>query len=446
MKWPTNNSYFYGENHDFAMWQQQVIAHAEQFSAQSAQTWLLFDADSYQFSVLFFALLVADKSIVLPQNGQPEQLTQCLNHADEFTGDTRLAPAKVTFSGEIKSKHIADIEINEDTVIRFFTSGSSGKPKAIDKTFKQLIQEVDVLQAQFGETLKDTVIVATVSHQHIYGLLFKLLWPLYSGRDVCLKSFEYPEHLLHFIELNGKSADVQDFTLISSPAYYHRLVQDNVLIPVKEKLRSCFSSGGPLQSGAAQLLQEQLTHAPIEVLGSTETGGIAWRQQSLSSIWQAFSPIKIKRDDLQQLIISSPYVDGGQWYKTDDRVELLDSGHFNLLGRADRIVKIEEKRCSLDEITQRINEYQWVDECYILLLENTQQQKRSEIGAVLVLTEQGEIALAEQGKFKFSQALKNHLKAFFEPLVIPRKFRYLSVLPYNTQGKLEKTQLEKLFD
>ena len=63
-----------------------------------------------------------------------------------------------------------------------------------------------------------------------------------------------------------------------------------------------------------------------------------------------------------------------------------------------------------------------------------------------MLTQEGEAVLAEHGKFKFSQALKSHLKAFFEPLVIPRKFRYLSALPYNTQGKLEKMQLEKMFD
>jgi len=446
MNWPINNTYFYCQNHDSLIWQQQVLAHASEFSARDEQTWLLFDADSYQFSVLFFALLAAKKSIVLPQNGQPEQLAECLQQADAFTGEAQSILATIRFD---KTKvyvqpTTSTININEDTVIRFFTSGSSGTPKAIDKTFAQLLTEVTELERQFNHEMQNTMMVATVSHQHIYGLLFKVFWPLYSGRDVCFKNFEYPEHLLHFIQQQNKD---RQFTLISSPAYYHRLVQDNVLEPIQDKLSCLFSSGGPLKNDAAIQLTSQLGDAPIEVLGSTETGGIAWRKQSSSSQWQAFSTIKLKLDESQRLVISSPYVDDGQWYQTDDRAELITTDQFNLLGRADRIVKIEEKRCSLDEITLRLNQEHWIADSYVMLLDNPNiKSKRIEIAAVLVLSAQGEQALMQLGKFKFSQAIKTHLKAFFEPLVIPRKYRYLSELPYNSQGKLNKAQLEKLFD
>lgn len=444
MKWPINNTFFYCENHDYVSWQQQVVAHARVFEAHNEKTWLLFDVDTYQFSVLFFALLVAKKSIVLPQNGQPEQLAQCLEYADAFTGDAQLMQAKVTYTPSLKEVTDTELDIDEKTAIRFFTSGSSGSPKAIDKTFEQLLLEIIALEAQFSEQVSDSVFVATVSHQHIYGILYTVLWPLYAGHDVCLKSFDYPENLLHFVQNNSSKKNNEKYTLISSPAYYHRLVQDNVLVEVKDKLHAFFSSGGPLQSFAAQLLTAQFGDAPIEVLGSTETGGIAWRKQNNSSVWQVFSTIKLKLDELQRLIISSPYVANGDWYQTDDRAELIGVGEFNLLGRADRIVKIEEKRCSLDEITQRINQHAWVADCYVLLLNNI--NKRAETAAVLVLSEAGRESLTRLGKFKFSQALKGHLKAFFEPLVIPRKYRYLDQLPYNTQGKLNKAQLEAMFD
>lgn len=442
MKWPINNTFFYCENHDYVTWQQQVVAHARVFELHDEKTWLLFDADTYQFSVLFFALLVAKKSIVLPQNGQPEQLAQCLEYADAFAGSAKKMQATVAFTQVLKEVADTEFDIDENTAIRFFTSGSSGTPKAIDKTFMQLLLEVKALDAQFSEQVCDTVFVATVSHQHIYGILYTVLWPLYAGHDVCLKSFDYPENLRHFIQGNNDSNKNNKYTLISSPAYYHRLVQDNVLIEVKSQLQTCFSSGGPLQSSAAELLTAQFGDAPIEVLGSTETGGIAWRKQNKSAVWQVFAAIEIKLDELQRLIIASPYVANGNWYQTDDRAELVATGEFNLLGRADRIVKIEEKRCSLDEITQRINQHAWVADCYVLLLNN----KRAETATVLVLTEQGKQAQTQLGKFKFSQALKTHLKAFFEPLVIPRKYRYLEQLPYNTQGKLNKAQLEAMFD
>ncbi|MBQ4833479.1 acyl-CoA synthetase [Pseudoalteromonas sp. MMG010] len=445
MKWPSNNNTFFGENVDFSHWQKQVLGHAAVFSARSQQRWLLFDADSYQFSVLFFALLVAKKSVVLPQNGQVESLKLCLKDAEAYAGSQEVCDQQVAFNSTCIVEQCGDIEIDEQADIRFYTSGSSGVPKAIDKKFNALLLEVKVLCEKFADQIDNTMVVATVSHQHIYGLLYKILLPLYANLDMCLQNFEYPEHLLHFITQNNDKS--KRYTLISSPAYYHRLVQDNVLTPLAKQLSCCFSSGGPLQPTAANLLHEQFGFAPVEVLGSTETGGIAWRQQCKNKYWQAFDAIKLQLDEQQRLVISSPYVNDAQWYQTDDTAQILDEGCFILLGRADRVVKIEEKRCSLDEIMHRVNQHHYIDESYVLLLEhNDNPNKRNEIACVLALNPQGLAALEKLGKFKFSQLIKQHLKAYFEALVIPRKFRYLPALPFNSQGKLEKTQLEKLFD
>jgi hypothetical protein len=45
----------------------------------------------------------------------------------------------------------------------------------------------------FGTPLGDAAIVATVSHQHIYGLLFKVLWPLSTGRAIHARSIAFPK-------------------------------------------------------------------------------------------------------------------------------------------------------------------------------------------------------------------------------------------------------------
>lgn len=495
---PKHSAYFLEQDICFEQWQQQVIRYRNVFSKRKEQTWLLFTEDSYSFSLYFFALLAANKRIILPPNGQPEQLKLCMQSAEIFVGSF-ISNNDIAITDDFhyfdltKAQHCSDISKNNaksiagyeekpnspskptlkftlDNEIVFFTSGSSGHAKAIVKTFAQLIIEVELLEQTFGEKVdghtsndqgfsrdacqqQNAIVMATVSHQHIYGLLFKLLWPLWSGRYLHLSVFSYPEHLVQQIKTyqQGKYSQ-RKICLISSPAYYHRLLSDNVLVQVKDQFSVLFSSGGPLNNEVAINLKGALAKAPIEVFGSTETGGIAWRQRQAldDEVWLAFSGIKCQNNNAEQrLALLSPYlitsdVSGNNWYQTDDRVELIDPQRFKLLGRTDRIIKIEEKRCSLDELGLCLLKHDWVKEAYVLLL--TKQGKRDTLAAILVLSAEGKLALANEKKFSFDRQLKAHLKQYVEAIVVPRKFRYLENLPYNNQGKLNKKQLEHLFD
>jgi len=297
---PKDSAYFLEQNVSFATWQQQVRFYRDIFITRAETTWLLFTEDSYTFSLYFFALIAANKRIVLPPNGQPEQLKQCMESADIFLGSfadnsdktitksvNRFELVEPADKANVVNTSNHKLELRLDSDIVFFTSGSSGQSKAINKSFHQLILEVELLEKTFGnrlDALSDgslkAIVMATVSHQHIYGLLFKLLWPIWSGRHLHLSAFSYPEHLVQQIISYQQSEHARrKICLISSPAYYHRLLSDNVLVQVKEQFSVLFSSGGPLHAEAAIELKSSLT-TPVEVFGSTETGGIAWRQRA----------------------------------------------------------------------------------------------------------------------------------------------------------------------
>src|SRR5262249_56876579 len=77
-----------------------------------------------------------------------------------------------------------------------FTSGSTGAPQAIPKKLFQLSREVATLEAQFGQLLGSSEIIATVSHQHLYGLLFNVLWPLTAGRAIHAREYYFPQQLI----------------------------------------------------------------------------------------------------------------------------------------------------------------------------------------------------------------------------------------------------------
>lgn len=444
MIFPKQTTHFIEQNITFSTWHQQVAQLTGQLLQSPQQTWLLYDNDSYQFSVSFFALIAAGKHLVLPQNGQPQQLNACMAHADIYIGSEAL-PNHQCFVPQAEVLPVEGLSLSAQTSIVFYTSGSSGQPKAINKTFGQLIIEIEQLETVFGDELAGLSIVSTVSHQHIYGLLFKMLWPIWAGRDVYLSPFEYPEHLSHQLALQPQ----RRVCLISSPAYYHRLIRDNVLSEHADNIGAMFSSGGPLDLKAALTLKIQLNQRVYEIFGSTETGGIGWRarEKETDEVWQAFGDIAIDVDsESSALSIKSPYMSESGWYQTDDRVQLVNNNQFKLLGRADRIVKIEEKRCSLDEIEGQLKQHPHIDEVRVLLVSDPQGDKRDCLGAVIVFSSLGAQAALDERKFITDRQFKHYLKAYFEPLVIPRKFRYLEQLPYNAQGKLNKQQLEQMFE
>jgi acyl-coenzyme A synthetase/AMP-(fatty) acid ligase len=64
---------------------------------------------------------------------------------------------------------------------------------------------------------------------------------------------------------------------------------------------------------------------------------------------------------------------------------VVDGGTFELLGRKDRIVKIEEKRVSLQAIEASLSGSTYVQEARAVVLEGA----RTEIAAVIVLSAAG---------------------------------------------------------
>jgi len=236
-----------------------------------------------------------------------------------------------------------------------FTSGSTGEPVAIEKRLDQLAREVEALEAAFGADAGTATVHGTVSHQHIYGLLFRVLWPLASG--------------------------------------------------------------------------------------SSETGGIAWRRwDSELPPWQALPGVDWRIDDGRLQVRSPHLAQARDWWTSEDQVS-AEGGGFRLLGRADRIVKIEERRVSLDALERDIGIHPGVAEARVCVLSGA----RDALVAVVVPNESGWELLRGQGRRAFSQLLSQHLASRHDAVIRPRRWRYATALPVNAQGKVTERALTALF-
>ncbi len=415
----------------FVSWQEfsgRVAAHAADFASRPELRWLITADSPLDFAVLLFALLHSGKQVVIPPNLQPGMLSQ-LSTAFDAIADMQTLPARASGAAAFTriDPHAA--------IINIYTSGSTGEPKQIRKTLAQFETEVAVLETLWGNMLGQACIVASAPHYHFYGLLFRLFWPLSAGRPFDTVTCAQPNTLAERLAL------LEDTALISSPALLSRL-PDLIHLPDLQPMpKLIFSSGGPLPAAAASEFHRQLGRAPTEVFGSTETGGIAWRRQESNDTWTPMPGIHVGREVDGALLLRSPFLLESTPWRMDDAVELLANGCFLLLGRLDRVVKIEEKRLSLPDMEARLATHPWVATTAAVALSG----RRQSIGAVVILNAQGQQQLGTLGRRETSLALRRHLATHFESVLLPRHWSFPEQLPINERGKLTHASLSALF-
>lgn len=402
-------------------------------AARPEKSWLLTSAEPFDFAIALFALWHAGCRAVLPPSLQEGAIADIRDQADgilervsEWAGDGG------TPSGRTLSP-LDPVGVGVD----LFTSGSSGQPKRVSKSLAQLDAEVAALEGLWGDDARGPVL-ATVPHYHIYGLLFRLLWPLAAGRPLDNQTCAAPEHLLSRLQQLGPG------WIVSSPSQLTRMHE---LIPLENMAGHAtrvFSSGGPLDAATAGRFRDALGHAPLEILGSTETGGIAWRRRLAvqDDAWRPLPKVTVSVSADGAMKVRSPFLPDGHALTTHDAVSMLADGRFHLLGRLDRTVKIEEKRLSLPDMEARLAEHPWVCEAALAVLGG----RRQSLGALLVLSKEGRQALADKGRAVIAQTLRRHLVRWFDGVLLPRHWRYPERLPFNERGKLAASDLLRHFE
>jgi acyl-coenzyme A synthetase/AMP-(fatty) acid ligase len=322
-----------------------------------------------------------------------------------------------------------------DCRLALYTSGSSGAPKRVDKTLAQLDRELENLQSLWGQVIEKAAVLSTVPHHHIYGLLFRLLWPLAAGRPADESTSG------DAVELRAAARQRGRHVLVSTPAQLARF-PGLLALGEWQQPDMIFSSGGPLAPETAALYREAFGAAPVEVFGSTETGGVAWRRRDGSAgedAWRPFPGIAVSVDAEGALVLDSAYLPGRDW-RMDDAATLLGDGRFVLRGRLDRVVKIEGKRLSLPELEQRLQSHPWVASAAAVPLPAPLR-----LGAVVVPTREGAAALERLGARKAGEALRRHLAPVFDATLLPKRFRFVQELPVSERGKVVPQQLAALF-
>ncbi len=436
-----NKIVFYnaGQAVDFNTYKNDVAKYANLFSKIPEQMVIMYIPDDlYLFYVCFMAALQSGKDIILPasfteQNVMPLlEMTHTLitNKFDNFN-DFNIV--NLNCENNIDWQFC---DINE-RFLYFFTSGSTGTPKRIKKQFKMLAAEVAFHAINQKYLIdKNPVMISSVAPSHMYGLLWRFFFPLANDIVTDLDIIFTPE------ELQQKQSIYDKVLFATTPSFLDGITRYQNQYTFKNNCIGIYSSGSLLQTKTSVDAYQMFGVSPFEIFGSTETGGVASRQQINGPQWTIFSPVTVTLNENNELLIESEFSCDTP-YLMSDIVQKTGKNTFLLKGRGDRMVKIAEERVSLPEMEEKLCGYKYIEKSYVTAINSND---RNILCAIITLNNFGKENIIKNGRHQFIKELKQYLLNYFPNVVLPRKIRIVNTIPVNTQGKYIKSDIVAMFE
>lgn len=392
----------------------------------------IFIDNAYYFITVMSAALLLKKKVNVLNNNSPKYVDKIVDDSMVYISDDEKSHVslKNIFDGEYDEKWIDFLKsnkIDENLNVNFYTSGFTGFPKLIEKTLKQFEAEALKIIGEFGEGLKDSIFVYSVPHYHSYGFVFDFLVPY-------ILELKLADNRINYLETLNNFEEYKNITFITNPAFLKRI--DKSSLKIKSKW-TVFSSTGALDKEVNDLCIEVFNTDAIEIYGSTEGGGMAYRKRSEKDLWTRLKIVQLKVNENGSLFCSSGYTGEGFWVHVGDVVDMKNEDEFELLGREDSIVKIEGKRISVQQIDRQILEDKNFKDSYTIYCKS---DKREYVASFIVLSD------ADANEEDMKKYLKDYLKGYFEKIVIPKKIYFTDSIPRNEMGKIDRKQLDAIME
>ncbi|TRX31756.1 amino acid adenylation domain-containing protein, partial [Flavobacterium sp. ZT3R18] len=366
--------------------------------------------------------------------------------------DIEAIPESVSFSS---------LATPETTAYVVYTSGTTGQPKGVQISHKNLVDYYQGLEARIA-----------ISNNKSFGLMSSLsadlgntvlYGSLLSGGTLHLFS---KETLMDGVKLQSyfKSHQIDCIKIV--PSHWQALrVDSELLLPIRtiifggDVLPISFVKDiaaqdanveivnhyGPTESTIGKLLHQvdpnfDCVRIPVGRLFSDSEAFIVSSDMSLCPIGvsgelllggSGISKGYLNREDLtQEKFIANPFANSksSTLYRTGDLVRRNSLGEIEFLGRVDDQVKIRGYRVELKEISRVIQGYEGIVQIEVLFKEDSTGIKR--LVSYLVV----EDGYSESG-------LKSYLSGLVPDYMVPQLYIVLDQMPLTSNGKIDRKAL-----
>ena len=316
--------------------------------------------------------------------------------------------------------------------VAFQTSGSTSNPKSIVKTFESLAKEVAFHRKRLADVLaQKPMFLSTVEPHHMYGTLWRVMLPRAAACPVDPEVILTPESLVE------KMRAARAVFLVTTPSFLERFAAYADLYDVPKNCIEVTTSGALLTPAVSVAATRIFGIAPLEIFGSTETGGVACRRQTTPDCdWTVFDPVKVRATADGRLEVRSPFSFKKRFVMGDGVTLSADGRLFKLHGRRDRLVKIAEQRVLLPELEDAVRALPEIADAALCPLEGPHG---TYLGLVVV-----EVAGKTPAPANRALTLRQKLLPIFPKGTVPKKYRFVHGLPRNPQGKVLASAIRKI--
>jgi amino acid adenylation domain-containing protein len=351
----------------------------------------------------------------------------------------------------------------EQTAYLIYTSGTTGKPKGVMASHANLVNYIQVAQAQFG--FDRHMVMPAVARFTFSITFFELLSPLVAGGTLLILE---RDHILDFKRL---VCTLEQITVLhASPSLLRKLlayIQDNPLDGQRfSRLKHVSSGGDIVPPDLLEGMQRVFQQADIFVIyGCSEISCMGCfypvpRDRSLTKTYvgKPFNNATVRLYDPQQNLVpigvageiyfsgagvTKGYlqrpeltaekfvtIEGQRFYRTGDLGRWDADGNLEMLGRSDFQIKLRGIRIELGEIEFTLRQTADVRDVVVV----ARKLLNGEMGLVAYL-------VFNQAQHPAIEEIRRCLQTKLPDYMVPAAFVVLEALPVNLNGKLDRNAL-----
>jgi acyl-coenzyme A synthetase/AMP-(fatty) acid ligase len=329
-----------------------------------------------------------------------------------------------------------------DPCLLTFTSGTSGKPKAVLHLQRYLSGQARQAEHWMGVRPGDVVwCTASSGWSKSARNAFVAPW-LRRGTAVLHDSRFDPEERLALVAREGVKV------LCMAPTEY-RIVAKRTRIPRIETLRSCIAAGEALDPSVIAAWRDATGTEIRDGYGQTETGQLTGFSPAEpvrpGSMGRALPGVELWLDD-GELVADPATVPTFFWgylgeeptlrnrpWRTGDRADRDADGYFWFRGRADDIIISAGYRIGPFEVESALCAHEAVEESAAVAAPD--DERGSVVRALVVLRD------GYEPSDELKRALQDHVKSETAPYKYPRQLEFVQSLPKTASGKIMRAEL-----
>jgi malonyl-CoA/methylmalonyl-CoA synthetase len=342
-----------------------------------------------------------------------------------------------------------------DLAALVYSSGTTGRPKGIMLSHKNLVENVSVLVNYWGFGADDCLLHALPMF-HVHGLFVALGCVLMSGSSMrWLKSFNVAaimENLPHCTVMMGV------------PTYYSRLLAEPAFTTSScSRMRLFISGSAPLLADTFFEFERRTDHTILERYGMTETGmntsNPLHGERRAGTVGLPLPGVTVRICDADNhvlgvnevgvLQVRGANVFGGYWklpaqtsqdftpdgfFITGDQALVDENGYISIVGRSRDMVITGGLNVYPKEIELLIDELPGVEESAVIGLPD------ADFGEVVVA-----VVVLVDGVTLSAEWIRDAIRVRVANFKVPKRVLFVDELPRNTMGKVQKDLLRKRY-